>query len=221
MKLMKRETLKNLVEAAGPPLIRLLGSTWRVRLLPEGIDEERRRRGETGIFTFWHGRMLIPAYSHRFKKFAVLISRHHDGEFIARTVARLGFIPIRGSSTRGGARAMMVALKQVAVGHDVVFTPDGPRGPRYKVQRGVIFAASRTGIPITPCAVEAWPNWTLGSWDEFTIPKPFARAVVVQGEPIPIPPDLEGEAMDPYCLQVERAMVKMMEEARAMVRETW
>ncbi len=215
---MKKATLYALVEALGPPLIRLLGSTWRFRMLPEGVQAEQRRRGQNGIFAFWHGRMLVPAYTERFKKVAILISSHKDGEFIARVVARLGFLPVRGSSTRGGRKAMKGALRQAAAGHDIAFTPDGPRGPRYRVQRGVVYAASRTGLPLVACAVEAWPAWVLGSWDHFTIPKPFARTVILQGEPVHVPPDLAGDALDAECRALEERMRELSERARRIVR---
>ncbi len=215
---MKKATLHALVEALGPPLIRFLGATWRFRMLPEGVQAEQRRRGQKFIYAFWHGRMLVPTYTERFKKVAILVSSHKDGEFIARVVNRLGFLPVRGSSTRGGRAAMMGALKQAAAGHDIAFTPDGPRGPRYRVQRGVVYAASRTGLPLVACAVEAWPAWVLGSWDHFTIPKPFARTVILQGEPVHVPPDLQGEALEAECRALEVQMRELSERARRIVR---
>ena len=219
---MKKETMHALAEALGPPIIRLLGSTWKFRMLPEGVEAAQKRRGQISIFAFWHGKMLVPAYSERFKKVGILISRHGDGEFIARVVKRLGFLPLRGSSTRGGMAAMMGALKEAAIGHNIAFTPDGPRGPRHKVQRGVIYAASRSGLPLVACAVEAWPAWVLGSWDHFTIPKPFAKTIILEGEPVHVPPNLDGEALDAQCRALEEQMRILGAEAKRIVRsKTW
>lgn len=209
--------LVRLAEAVGPVLIRLLMCTVRFRVLPAGVEEANRRAGERFIFPFWHGRMLMPAYSHRFKNIAILVSRHRDGEFIARVVARLGFRPVRGSTTRGGGLALITVLKEAKARHDIAFTPDGPKGPRYKVQRGVIYAASRTGLPIVPVGIEVSPAWVLGSWDEFTIPKPFSRGVMLQGTPMPIPPNIEGEEIETYRVAVEAEMHKLMAQAREMV----
>ena len=203
-----------MAETLGPALLRLLGATWRVSILPEGVEERRRERNQSVIFAFWHGRMIIPAYTHRFKKVGILISRHGDGEYIARVVERLGFRTVRGSTTRGGVAALKETLRISHTGRDLAFTPDGPKGPRYTVQRGVVYAASRTGLPIVPAAVEASPAWVLGSWDEFTIPKPFARAVILQGDPIHIPPGIDGEELERERLRVEERMHEVMAEAR-------
>lgn len=196
-----------LAETLGPLLIRALGSTWRVEIRPRGVEEARRRRGERVIYAFWHGRMLVPAYTHRGQGIAILISRHRDGEYIARPVARLGFKPVRGSTTRGGAAALRESLRRANAGNcHLAFTPDGPRGPRYRVQPGVIWAASRTGLPIVPAAVEAERAWVLGSWDEFTIPKPFSRVTILEGAPIPIPPDLTPAALEHHRLALEETL---------------
>ncbi len=210
--------LLSLAETLGPPLLRLLGSTWRVRVLPEGVEEERGARGQRVIFSFWHGRMLVPAYTHRFRKIAILVSIHHDGEIIARVIRRLGFVAARGSTTRRGGAGLVHLLKLARSGHDLAFTPDGPRGPRYRVQRGVVYAASRTGLPVVPAAVEASPAWVLGSWDEFTIPKPGARAVILQGDPLPVPPDLDEAGIEEHRRELEARMLRLTARAREMVK---
>ena len=166
---MKRRLILKTAETLGPLVIGALGGSLRAQILPRDFDRERR--GPV-IFSFWHGRMLIPSFTHRGRGVGILISIHRDGEYIARVVDRMGFKTIRGSSTRGGVPGLKGMLRLAERGCDVAFTPDGPRGPRYRVQPGVIYAASRTGLPVVPCAVEANPAWVLNSWDEFTIPKP-------------------------------------------------
>jgi hypothetical protein len=212
--------LLRLAEALGPALIRALGASLDVTYLPRGAEEARRRRGERVIYAFWHGRMLMPAWTHRFRGVAIMISRHKDGEFIARVVSRLGFVPARGSSTRGGVAGLKAILDLAENGHDLAFTPDGPRGPRYRVQPGVVYAAGRTGLPIIPGAIEAAPAWTLGSWDEFTIPRPFGRVLILEGEPIRVPPDLDDAGIAAQCRDLETVMHGLMARARRMLRET-
>jgi len=202
-----------LAESLGPAALRLLiSSLQRVHL------ETPRARDEKVIYAFWHGRMLVPAVMYRFRKAGILISEHRDGEYIARVVARLGFLPIRGSTTRGGVRALRGAIERSRKGIDVAFTPDGPRGPRYVVQKGVIYAASRTGLRIVPVGIEAWPAWVVGSWDEFVIPKPFGRAAIVEGEPIRIAPNLDSPGFARACSELETALHRATVEARLLIR---
>jgi lysophospholipid acyltransferase (LPLAT)-like uncharacterized protein len=212
--------LLRLVESLGPPLIRALGSTLRVRILPEGVEDEWRRTGRRVIYSFWHGRMLIPAFTHRFRRIAILVSRHRDGEVITRAIERLGFRAVRGSTTRGGVPGLIALLREAKAGHDLAFTPDGPRGPRYRVQRGVVYAASRSGLPVVPAGIEVSRGWVLGSWDEFTIPKPFATAVILLGEPMSMPGDLEGEALEAQCRALEAEMHRVMRRAKEIALET-
>ncbi len=210
--------LLRLAESLGPALIRALGSTWRIAYLPRGAEAGRRRRGERVIYSFWHGRMIPPAFTHRFRKVAIMISLHKDGEYIARVVRRLGFVPARGSTTRGGRAGLKQILSLAEAGHDLAFTPDGPRGPRYRVQPGVVFAASRTGLPLVAGAIETHPAWTLRSWDEFQIPKPFARVVMLEGPPRRLPPDLDDEGIEAHRAALEAEMHDLMAEARRLAR---
>ena len=211
---MKRRLILKTAETLGPLVIGALGGSLQVQILPRDFDRERR--GPV-IFSFWHGRLLIPSFTHRGRGVGILISIHRDGEYIARVVDRMGFKTIRGSSTRGGVPGLKGMLRLAERGCDVAFTPDGPRGPRYRVQPGVIYAASRTGLPVVPCAVEANPAWVLNSWDEFTIPKPFSRTVILQGEAIPVPPDIGRAGIDEYRLRLESAMHERMAAARKLI----
>jgi lysophospholipid acyltransferase (LPLAT)-like uncharacterized protein len=107
------------------------------------------------IVAFWHGRQLMMPFAYRGKKISILISRHRDGELIARTVGRFGFHAARGSTTRGGAAALMHLARSARAGDDLAVTPDGPRGPRQAVQLGVVELAKLTGRPIIPLAFGA------------------------------------------------------------------
>lgn len=145
----------------------------------ESLREQRR----PFIFSLWHGQLLPLLWHHRGEQIAVLISEHRDGELVARLARSLGYRLIRGSSTRGGERALLALVRDLRDGHEVAVTPDGPRGPAHRYAPGALVAAHRSGAPILPIAAHASSAWRLGSWDRFLIPKPFARVTVAYGDP--------------------------------------
>jgi hypothetical protein len=171
-----------LAEYLGAILIWLLGKSLRLKF-PNG--EVREAITSNVIYAFWHNRMLVLAYTHRNQRINVLVSQHKDGELIARPLHRLGFTTSRGSTTRGGIRALFnMAKRCVRENVDVAITPDGPKGPRYQAQIGAILLARRTTFPILPIAWNTEGKWQLNSWDGFMIPKPFSKGVVLWGDPI-------------------------------------
>ncbi len=158
-----------------------LGATWRVRVHGGDAYAARNRRGEHVVLVLWHGQMLACTYAHRTPT-AVMVSEHRDGEIIARILAMLGFTAVRGSSSRGGARALLEAAAVIERGMDVAITPDGPRGPRYSYAPGAVTLAFRAGVPIVSITSHVDRAWRLRSWDAFEIPKPFARITVAYSE---------------------------------------
>lgn len=186
----------------GIPFIRLLASTWRVREVNRAPFQRIRDGGKPVIFTLWHGEMLALLWHHRREGITVLISEHGDGEIIARVAGSLGYRTVRGSTSRGGGRALLGLSRIAQGGGDVAFTPDGPRGPARKFAPGALIVAQRTGAPIIRLRVAARRCWRLGSWDRFMIPKPFTRVCVAYGDPIyldaPTPRDAaqQGERFD-------------------------
>jgi lysophospholipid acyltransferase (LPLAT)-like uncharacterized protein len=136
-------------------LIRVLRRLMRFEYRRPEIVREMAARGERFILAFWHGQMLMMPYAYPGARISILISEHRDGELIARTMQRLGFAVTRGSTTSGGARALRRLVRLARRGHDVAITPDGPRGPRHRVQRGVVELARLTGLPIVPVAFGA------------------------------------------------------------------
>jgi hypothetical protein len=131
-----------------------------------------------GPYVFWHRALLCSAGNYRGKNIAILISRSFDGELIARTVERLGFVAIRGSSSRGGATSLRAMEQALADGHFMAITADGPRGPKYVAKPGAVQLAQMTGSYVGSFYVLPQRAWTLRSWDNFLIPKPFSRVVV-------------------------------------------
>ncbi len=144
-----------LVPWIGSLFLRVLRWTMRVKLLRSEIPEAFWREGRNCIFAFWHDRQLMMPFAYKGPGAAVLISRHRDGEWIARTIRFFGFRALRGSTTRGGAMALRGLVAASRAGLDIGITPDGPRGPRHVVQRGVIELAKLTGLPILPVAFSA------------------------------------------------------------------
>ncbi len=169
----------------GTALLVLLGRSWRVRILGRDALMARQPDDPRVVYTLWHGQMLPILWGHR-QPTGVLISEHRDGEIIARIVARFGFFGIRGSTSRGGARALLECVRTLRDGADVAITPDGPRGPRHSFASGALVVAFRAKTSIVPIVANVSRKWTLGSWDGFEIPKPFARVTVLYGAPVPV-----------------------------------
>ncbi len=155
-------------------LIRVLGATWRVRdVQAAGVPVGDTVPGPT-VFAFWHESLLACAYRFRGLGIAILISRSFDGELIARTVERLGFVAVRGSSSRGGAVGLRGMAEAYAAGSICAFTADGPKGPRRVAKAGPVKLAQLTGAAWVGCFhAEPERAWRLKSWDRFAIPKPF------------------------------------------------
>ena len=167
----------------GSFLVRALASTWRLHVTNAETHERLRRTGQPLIFAFWHGTMLPLLWRHRNTGVAILISEHGDGEIIARIAHSLGYRSVRGSSSRGGERALLGTARALEEGQDVAFTPDGPRGPRESFAPGALVVSQRTGAPIVLIAVDAPRAWRLSTWDGFLIPKPFARVTIGYADP--------------------------------------
>jgi len=167
------------------------------------------------VWCFWH-RCLIPCacYFHGRFKMAGLISRSFDGELIALTIERLGFLTARGSSTRSGASGLLALARAVEGGRGAVFTADGPRGPLYKVKPGAVKLAQLTGYPIGIFYAHPEKAWRLRSWDQFLIPKPFSRVAISWGRQIEVP-----ESDDPLVTEAKRLEVEAALERVRLIAE--
>ena len=202
----RRERKTARMVAAGIWLIRSLAWTWRYRIRDD--DDVRRLRASNRpmIFALWHGQMLPLLYRHRGEGVTVLISEHGDGEIIARIATHFGFRTIRGSTSRGAARALLELVREIQSGNELAITPDGPRGPAKSFAPGTVIIAQRSGAPIVPAVVHVPFSWRLGSWDRFIIPKPFARITVAYGDAIEIDSANAREAAG-HAERVREAMV--------------
>jgi lysophospholipid acyltransferase (LPLAT)-like uncharacterized protein len=190
----------------------LLGRSWRIERA-EGYREREAelQSGLRCIIAVWHGRVLPIAYTHRDRGVAVLISRSRDGERIARVTERMGFVTVRGSSSRGGEQALRemidIAGRRTVLG----MVPDGPRGPARIAKPGIVYLASRTGLPVLPLSVSATPAWVARSWDRMRIPRPFARVRLAYGAPLSVPRDLDERAEESWRARIEEALNRVTE----------
>jgi lysophospholipid acyltransferase (LPLAT)-like uncharacterized protein len=165
----------------GVAVIRALAVTWRMETVNGEELAAARRAGKRVIFALWHGELLPLLWHQRGEDVAIVISEHRDGEIIAQIAESLGYSTVRGSSSKGGSRALIGLMREIDAGRDGAITPDGPRGPARVFAPGAAVAAQRTGALIVPIRAQASSAWRLKSWDRFLIPKPFARVRVSLG----------------------------------------
>lgn len=195
--------------------VRFICATLRMRYINDEDTARVIAESGGGIFVTWHGRTLIPVNRFRNRGYWALISLSRDGDLQAENFRRFGFRIIRGSTGRRGVAATREVLAALEAGGSLAFTPDGPRGPSQKVQPGVVYFAQRSGKPIIPTGISAWPRRNLRSWDRFLIPLPFARAIWVSGDPIFVGP---ADDLDEAVRRVEAAINAVETEAERLVR---
>lgn len=172
----------------GGPALRTLASTWRISLQDEDRWRTLHDARQAHVFLLWHEVLLPLLWQHRHQGIAIVVSEAREGRYLADFAVGLGYRPLYGSSTRGGTRALLGAVRELRAGRAVAFTPDGPRGPRRELKPGVVAAAQRGGAVIIPLHAEADRVWRLHSWDRFMIPKPFARVQISYGHPFEVAP---------------------------------
>ena len=176
-----------------PPLVWLLihalGRTWRFQVIapPEVTPAFHSFTPGREIYCFWHQCVLACAWYYRSTHATIVISQSFDGELITRVLARFGYSAVRGSSSRGGAQALLGLERVLNSGRPAIFTADGPRGPIHRAKPGPIHLARRATAPIGCFHLHPQRCWTLPSWDRFQIPAPFTRIVVSWGPWLRIP----------------------------------
>jgi len=205
-----------LVSWAGYFAIRVIGPTLRFAVsAEEGGTTTQPQKGV--IYAFWHRCMFPAAWFFRGHNIAVLTSRSADGEYIARTIERFGYMPVRGSSSRGAVAGLIGMHRELKNGRAVAFTIDGPRGPRYVAKPGPLSLARKTGRPIVAFHIALENPWTLRSWDAFMIPRPFSRAHLRISAPIMVPQHADGEEMNRCHAKLQQALDRTRVFADAQV----
>ncbi len=176
--------------------LRLICSTNKITVTHGDIFDKYAKEGGT-IFAFWHNRLFFHTYYYfrycKSKKLSVLVSMSRDGDYATALALNLGFNVVRGSSSRGGQKAVKEITSKITCGNNVAITPDGPRGPAFRVNDGIIKIAQMTGARIIPVSYDASRKWVLKSWDTFIFLKPFGRVHIAFGDPVNVPEDMTSE----------------------------
>ena len=196
----------------------LLGSTLRWRT--EGLEhlDEIAASGRQPIMTFWHGRILPAVYFFRRRGIVVITSENFDGEWIAGIIERFGYGTARGSTSRGGRKALLQLVRDMAAGKPTGFTVDGPHGPARVAQPGAVWLAKATGNPVLPFHLEADRHWTLNSWDRTQVPKPYATVALAIGEPLEVAADADDSGVETARRMLEERLRALEQRALELVR---
>ena len=206
------------IAVVGYRLIASLGATLRWRT--EGLErvDEIVASGRQPIMAFWHGRILPAAYFFRRRGIVVITSENFDGEWIAGVIERFGYGTARGSTSRGGRKALLQLTREMAAGKPAGFTIDGPRGPARVAQPGAVWLAKATRNPVLPFHLEADRHWTLDTWDCTQVPKPFSTVALAVGEPFGVAGDVDDSGIEAARQLLENRLRALEERAFELVR---
>lgn len=188
------------------PVLEFLGAGYTYRFEGRAHLDGLVANGQPHILALWHGRILEVMLSLRDRGYVSLVSENFDGEWIARLSAHFGFGAVRGSSSRGGVRALVQAKKQLAAGTSLLFTLDGPRGPKRVAQPGAVWLAGASGCPILPVRLEADRFLTAKTWDAHQFPSPGATVTAAFSAPIWIPEGLDSAGLEAERIKLEQSL---------------
>jgi lysophospholipid acyltransferase (LPLAT)-like uncharacterized protein len=213
---LRQRFLLSLISNAVFLAIRFIGPTLRIAVsFEDGAPDNLESRPIIGAF--WHRCVFTATYAWQNLNLRVMTSRSFDGEYIARIIEKFGFVAVRGSSSRGGSRALLEMKREIDAGWAVAFTIDGPRGPIYVAKPGPVWLARSTGAPIIPFFIALENAWVLKTWDRFMIPKPFSRALMRVSRNVVIPSEAGDAGMDAFHKEMQAALDRAREFAEANV----
>ncbi len=212
-----RKKLRNwLITSIGSKILNLWFSTCRIKIIGKEIHD-RYAMGEGGaVGATWHRGAIFLVWLFRKIRPMIMFSRSGDGDLFAGFAEKIGVIPIRGSSSRGGPKALKGMIEFLAEPgvRKVATVLDGPRGPRCVAKKGMIVLAKEAGVPLVPIMISAYPAITLKkTWDKTMIPLPFSRVTVMYGDPWHIPKDLKSHDLELLRQDVEKTLIEMMHQA--------
>ena len=188
------------------PVLEFLGGGYTYRFEGRQHLDRLLSARQPHILALWHGRILEVMLALRDRGYVSLVSENFDGEWIARLSAHFGFGAFRGSSSRGGARALVQARRLLADGNSLLFTLDGPRGPKRVAQPGAVWLSGASGCPILPVRLEADRFLTTRTWDAHQLPSPGATLTAAFSEPVWLRDDLDAAGLDAARLQLEQTL---------------
>jgi lysophospholipid acyltransferase (LPLAT)-like uncharacterized protein len=201
-------------------IARAVYGTLRLNVVnEEAIEKERAVSGRGVLLASWHGRSFIPIFRFTNRRYWSLVSTSRDGELQNELFTRLGYNTVRGStSARGAVVSALTMSKELRKGGVLALTPDGPRGPRHFVHGGVIFLAEKSGCKVIPAGISAWPRITFKTWDNYILPAPFAKAVMIFGDPIEVPAKLTEDERTSWCTDLAEAISTLETKAEQLVK---
>jgi lysophospholipid acyltransferase (LPLAT)-like uncharacterized protein len=205
------------IAAFGYPLLKTLGWTWRWKVSGAEHDRAIVARGHQPILAFWHGRIPPATLYFQRRGMVVITSENYDGEWIARIIHKFGYGTARGSTSRGGPRALRQLVRDIK-SNSVAFTVDGPRGPAEVAQPGAVWLSKVTGNPLMPFHAEAASHWTMKSWDRTQIPKPFATVAAVIGEPLYVPRDADDAELEQWRQRLQQSLAECRQRCAELLR---
>ena len=205
------------VARVGAWMVGWIGRTLRWESRGDEHLEQIYRSGKRAIFTTWHGGIFPATWYWRDRGIVVMTSQNVDGEYIARIIESLGYGAARGSSSRGGMKALVEMSRKLRQGNDVGFTVDGPRGPRFSAKIGPVLLARRTAAAIFCFHVELQRKIELDNWDRSQIPLPFSRALILKAAPIYVSPRADEEEIQ----RKHREMQDVLDRLRSQAEGHW
>jgi lysophospholipid acyltransferase (LPLAT)-like uncharacterized protein len=205
------------IGAVGYPLINALGRTLRWRVDGQQYFDAVIASGRQPIMAFWHGRILPATLYFRDRGIIVITSENFDGEWIARIIERFGYGTARGSTSKGGLKALLKLVRDMESGKPTAFTVDGPRGPARVAQPGAVWLAKATGNPVLPFHIESSAHWTAHSWDRTQVPRPRATVAVAIGEPLYVAREASPEQLEVARADLQNRLTGLERRAAALL----
>ena len=212
---LKHRMLSGLAAFLASWLMRAMFATCRVEMLSPEKEDKYFGGGLPAIGVTWHRAAIYFLYYFGPRRAAVMISRSKDGEYLARFAAKMGIVPVRGSSQRGGFQALLEMAELLNTGEVkyAATVADGPRGPRYHAKKGMISLACRTGLPLIPLAWSSDRVWVFKkAWDRTMVPKPFAKIKILAGRELRYPDDMTPAQMEGARAELEQELMRITGE---------
>jgi len=193
--------------------IRVLIKTLRIKIINGETISKLVSEKKNFVSAFWHGSMMIGWYIHRNENAAALVSQSKDGEVLAKTLEKWNYKVVRGSSSIGGNGALSIMVDLIRNNYSLAITPDGPRGPIYKMKAGAVVSAKKTNVPLFLAGIGIKKKFVLKSWDHFEVPKPFSKVVVLYSDPVLIDDGSSYEETNQKIIECEALLNKLQKDA--------
>lgn len=216
---MKHELKLKISSFLGCKFLNFVGKTIKWKIIGDEEFKRFKEKNESAILTTWHGRVFVPVYCLRNQNIYGIVSPSRDGEYLAQIFSHFGYKTIRGSTKRKGVSALLSAIRILKEKNFLAITPDGPRGPKEKVQKGIIYLSSITNIPIIPVGASCQHKKFLNTWDNSLLPLPFGKGVVIFGKTISLPEKINLEEMDYYANILEKEINNLNHLADEIMKE--